>query len=41
MIYPLWESREALWMVTRGMVKDLVGWGNGKYVARVEEKGSA
>ncbi|GLB43097.1 putative sodium solute symporter (SSF) (TC 2.A.21) family protein [Lyophyllum shimeji] len=31
-LYPLWESRAALGMVTRGMIKDVFGGGSGKYV---------
>ena len=33
-IYPLYESREALWMVTKGLLKDVVGGGKGRYVAK-------
>ncbi|KIY71252.1 urea transporter [Cylindrobasidium torrendii FP15055 ss-10] len=32
-LYPLWESRAALKMITSGMVKDVFGGGGGKYVA--------
>ncbi|KLO15220.1 urea transporter [Schizopora paradoxa] len=31
-IYPLWESREALGMVSKGILKDIFGGGSGKYV---------
>ncbi|KIM55367.1 hypothetical protein SCLCIDRAFT_305749 [Scleroderma citrinum Foug A] len=32
-LYPLWESRAALAMITRGIVKDIFARGTGKYVA--------
>ncbi|KAG6848408.1 hypothetical protein H0H93_000456, partial [Arthromyces matolae] len=32
-LYPLWESREALLMVSRGILKDIFGGGAGKYTA--------
>ncbi|KAA1472751.1 urea transporter [Dentipellis sp. KUC8613] len=32
-LYPLWESREALRQITTGMYKDVFGKGSGKYVA--------
>ncbi|KAJ7621021.1 urea transporter [Roridomyces roridus] len=32
-VYPLWESREAIGMISRGIVKDLFSRGSGKYVA--------
>ncbi|KIK93077.1 hypothetical protein PAXRUDRAFT_829359 [Paxillus rubicundulus Ve08.2h10] len=31
-LYPLWESREALTMITKGMVKDIFAKGSGKFV---------
>ncbi|KAF9261126.1 urea transporter [Marasmius fiardii PR-910] len=37
-LYPLWESRQAIREICRGIVKDIFSWGSGKYVpqARVE-----
>ncbi|KAF8057401.1 urea transporter [Lyophyllum atratum] len=42
-LYPLWESRQALCMVCRGMIKDVFGGGAGKYVTPMPrvEKGEA
>ncbi|KAH8103317.1 urea transporter [Cristinia sonorae] len=37
-LYPLWESRGALWMITKGMAKDIVSRGSGKYEAPVDSK---
>ncbi|KAK0443550.1 urea transporter [Armillaria borealis] len=31
-VYPLWESREALTMIFRGIIKDIFSKGGGKYV---------
>ncbi|KAJ7069974.1 urea transporter [Mycena amicta] len=31
-LYPLWESREALRLISRGVVKDIFARGSGKYV---------
>ncbi|KAG6854515.1 hypothetical protein C0991_005427 [Blastosporella zonata] len=36
-LYPLWESRQALHMVSRGILKDIFGGGSGKYVEPVEK----
>ena len=36
MIYPLYESREVLWMVTKGLVKGVGDGGKGRYVAKEE-----
>ena len=35
-VYPLWESREALGMVGKGVIKDLIGGGKGRYVEKEE-----
>ncbi|KAK7457086.1 hypothetical protein VKT23_010387 [Stygiomarasmius scandens] len=32
-LYPLWESREALMQISRGIIKDIFTKGGGKYVA--------
>jgi Na+/proline symporter len=32
-VYPLWESRQALMMISKGIVKDIFAKGSGKYVA--------
>ncbi|KAF7297841.1 Urea transporter [Mycena kentingensis (nom. inval.)] len=32
-LYPLWESREALGLISRGIVKDIFARGSGKYTA--------
>ncbi|KAF9237446.1 urea transporter [Melanogaster broomeanus] len=40
-LYPLWESRQALAMISRGMIKDLFVWGSGKYVAPAGTKTEA
>ncbi|KAJ3558427.1 hypothetical protein NM688_g931 [Phlebia brevispora] len=32
-LYPLWESRAALKLITRGMVKDVFSGGRGKFIA--------
>jgi len=37
-LYPLWESRGALLMIGKGIVKDIFSPGSGKYVARNEEE---
>lgn len=37
-IYPLYESREALLMVSKGVVKDIFHPGSGKYTARAEKE---
>ncbi|KAF8839783.1 urea transporter [Paxillus ammoniavirescens] len=31
-LYPLWESREALTMISKGMIKDIFAKGSGKFV---------
>ncbi|KAI0311068.1 urea transporter [Amylostereum chailletii] len=36
-LYPLWESREALGTIARGMVKDVFAPGSGKYVSPAEK----
>jgi len=36
-LYPLWESRDALLMIGRGIIKDIFSPGSGKYVIRNEE----
>ncbi|KAG6915590.1 hypothetical protein DXG01_010826 [Tephrocybe rancida] len=36
-LYPLWESRQALLMVSRGILKDVFGGGSGKYIEPVEK----
>ncbi|KAG6887519.1 hypothetical protein C0995_014657 [Termitomyces sp. Mi166 len=36
-LYPLWESREALIMVSRGLIKDVFGGGGGAYKAPREK----
>ena len=33
-LYPIWESRESLVQVFKGIVKDIVHPGSGKYIAK-------
>ncbi|KIP04085.1 hypothetical protein PHLGIDRAFT_31522 [Phlebiopsis gigantea 11061_1 CR5-6] len=40
-LYPLWESRRELAVITRGMVKDVFTPGSGKYNAAVQETSTA
>ncbi|KAK1230957.1 hypothetical protein PQX77_005931 [Marasmius sp. AFHP31] len=32
-IYPLWESRQAIREISRGMIKDMFSWGSGKHAS--------
>ncbi|KAG8750494.1 hypothetical protein FRC12_012866 [Ceratobasidium sp. 428] len=40
-IYPLWESREALFLVCKGVVKDIFHPGSGKYTEKEETREGA
>jgi len=40
-IYPLWESRRALWQISSGIYKDLFTRGSGKYVKALSPSSAA